>query len=376
MTRPWQILAATLIACTVSSAQTVSTIVSNSTFNDGLALDAAGNIYASLYYGTTVTKITPTGQASIFAGGLSSPNGITFGPNGDLYVPNASGSSISKITPAGTSSTLLTITDPATLMFNSDGSLLVTHYNLNKISLVDTNLGVSDFLSGGLLNGPIGLVRDGQGVLYIGNFNDGKIFRYVPGTGLQEIGDIPGWLGFMTLSGNAIYATGWQDNRIYKVPLNGSGAVVFAGTGVAGNADGPVATATFNNPNGIVATAGGDTIYISDYTSRSLRMIVGVNSTTHVGQESALPVAFRLDENYPNPFNPSTTIKFRIPVSGHVTLKVYDLLGREVQVLVNELLEAGSFETKFDALNLASGVYFYRLQSGNFVSLRKMLLTK
>jgi hypothetical protein len=90
-----------------------------------------------------------------------------------------------------------------------------------------------------------------------------------------------------------------------------------------------------------------------------------------------------LAQNYPNPFNPTTTIRFQIPDVGgqrseviRVTLKVFDLLGREVATLVNENLRAGSYETTFDAAGLASGVYFYKLHVGSFSATRKMILSK
>jgi hypothetical protein len=87
-------------------------------------------------------------------------------------------------------------------------------------------------------------------------------------------------------------------------------------------------------------------------------------------------VEFELYDNYPNPFNPSTTIKFELPKSSHVSLTVYDILGREVSVLVNEKREAGAYEVKFDGSNLASGVYFYRIQAGSFVQTKQLLLLR
>lgn len=83
-----------------------------------------------------------------------------------------------------------------------------------------------------------------------------------------------------------------------------------------------------------------------------------------------------MSQNYPNPFNPSTTIKYELPRSSEVKLSVFDMLGREVSVLVNERRDAGVHEVKFDGSNLASGVYFYRLQAGDFVQSRKLVLLK
>ena len=85
---------------------------------------------------------------------------------------------------------------------------------------------------------------------------------------------------------------------------------------------------------------------------------------------------FELYDNYPNPFNPSTTIKFELPKSSHVSLTVYDILGREVSVLVNAKREAGAYEVKFDGSNLASGVYFYRIEAGSFVQTKRLLLLR
>ncbi len=92
--------------------------------------------------------------------------------------------------------------------------------------------------------------------------------------------------------------------------------------------------------------------------------------------ETELPTKFSLAQNYPNPFNPNTTIKFTLPEKEFVTLKIYDLLGNEVIVLLNEEKTAGNHSVKFDASNLASGTYFYKLQTGSFVGTKKMILLK
>jgi hypothetical protein len=106
-----------------------------------------------------------------------------------------------------------------------------------------------------------------------------------------------------------------------------------------------------------------------------------------VQQGDASPTAFSLFQNYPNPFNPSTKIKFFIPASvgtrhpdqsGQVavSLRVYDVLGREVRTLVNENLQPGSYEVTFDASGLASGLYLYRLQAGAFAETKRMIVMR
>jgi hypothetical protein len=97
-----------------------------------------------------------------------------------------------------------------------------------------------------------------------------------------------------------------------------------------------------------------------------------------------IPSSYSLSQNYPNPFNPTTNVQFSIPQpvilsaakNLFVTLKIYDILGKEVATLVNEILQAGTYEVKFDGSTLNSGVYFYKLQTGDFVDVKKMILIK
>lgn len=89
-----------------------------------------------------------------------------------------------------------------------------------------------------------------------------------------------------------------------------------------------------------------------------------------------IPLQFSLEQNYPNPFNPSTTIEYTIPESGFVTLKIFDILGKEVATLVNEQNDAGKHKVEFHATGLNSGVYFYKIENGNFVESKKFILLK
>jgi hypothetical protein len=88
------------------------------------------------------------------------------------------------------------------------------------------------------------------------------------------------------------------------------------------------------------------------------------------------PFNYSLEQNYPNPFNPSTTIQYSIPQSGLVTLKVFNVLGKEVATLANGQNDAGNHKVEFDASALNSGVYFYKIESGSFVETKKMILLK
>ncbi len=97
---------------------------------------------------------------------------------------------------------------------------------------------------------------------------------------------------------------------------------------------------------------------------------------TSVNDENVLITDYKLNQNYPNPFNPTTTISYQIPEDNFVTLKVYDILGAEVTTLVNTNRSAGSYDVTFNATNLTSGIYFYKIKSGNFVSVKKLILLK
>ena len=102
----------------------------------------------------------------------------------------------------------------------------------------------------------------------------------------------------------------------------------------------------------------------------------GTGGTTSVNETDNLPANFSLAQNYPNPFNPTTSIEYTVPSSEQVSLKVYDVLGNEITTLVNENKSPGSYKVNFDSSNLSSGVYFYRLNFGNQILTKKMLLLK
>ena len=108
----------------------------------------------------------------------------------------------------------------------------------------------------------------------------------------------------------------------------------------------------------------------------------GITSIEKSEIDNENPSEFLLNQNYPNPFNPSTTIHYKIPLLGEdergglVTLKIYDILGREIETLVNEQEEPGTYEVTWYASDQPSGVYFYRLTAGNYSETKKMILLR
>ncbi len=102
----------------------------------------------------------------------------------------------------------------------------------------------------------------------------------------------------------------------------------------------------------------------------------GYQGPLSVKTEPGIPVEYNLSQNYPNPFNPSTTILYSIPRSGNVIMKIYNVLGQEVQTLVDQFQPAGNYKVSFDAGSLTSGIYFYSIRYDNFVQVKKMILVK
>jgi PKD repeat protein len=112
-------------------------------------------------------------------------------------------------------------------------------------------------------------------------------------------------------------------------------------------------------------------VYDASDAAFTIDMITGVEEI-----QADIPTEFDLSQNYPNPFNPVTLIKYQVPNTSHVSIKIFDLTGQEVATLVNQVKEVGTYEIKFDAHNLASGVYLYRMVAGDFTSARKFNVLK
>jgi hypothetical protein len=123
---------------------------------------------------------------------------------------------------------------------------------------------------------------------------------------------------------------------------------------------------------------GSEIKFASPARSVQMIMIEGGNNYVSVDDETSSKIthSFELSQNYPNPFNPSTLISYQLPTGSFVALKVFDVLGREVETLVNERQNAGNHSVQFNASNLPSGVYFYRIEAGTYHDAKKLLLLK
>jgi hypothetical protein len=194
---------------------------------------------------------------------------------------------------------------------------------------------------------------------------------------------------FITTGWTSVYSgaytvpgTGWQYIDLQTpFPWNGTDnllvEVCFDNTSWTANST--VNSTTMSNMNYHYHMDNGTGCTMTGTYSTTSRPNVCLTINLLVGNrtvQAMIPAVFSLEQNYPNPFNPSTGIKFNIPKLSQVKLVVYDVIGREVTTLVNELKQPGSYEAVFNGDNLASGVYFYRLEAGDFTDVKKMVLIK
>ena len=197
--------------------------------------------------------------------------------------------------------------------------------------------------------------------IYLNNVSYGDLSNYV---------SVPAWRNWIVIT------TPWPNFSVVGVwgvdlrGLGGNSAVVFASGFLipSGNQNGEAFGLFAALANGTVVEL--PKLY-GEEAQTALNKVMNEN-----GEEVAIVNEYNLEQNFPNPFNPSTTIKFSVPTSDLVTLKVYDVLGNEVATLVNEQKAPGTYEVRFDAGNLASGIYIYTIKASNFTQTRKLILMK
>jgi len=183
-------------------------------------------------------------------------------------------------------------------------------------------------------------------------------------------------------------ATSW-DTSVVVIPLANVDSIPVPGTNrIAESDSGGVYLSTNNGTSWTAVDSGLTSTYIWSLAVLGTNLFAGTAAgsvwrrplsemvTGVQEQQKNPPTHFSLQQNYPNPFNPSTTISYQLPINCFMTLKVYDVLGREIETLVSERQNAGDHSVTFNATNLPSGVYFYRLRAGDFSETKKLVLVK
>ena len=360
-----------------------------------------GNIYSS---GITSLAISPNGK-KIFAGNVS----------GGVYLSTNNGTNWTPINSGLTDNFVYALSASDTNVFagTDSGHVYVSKNNGTGWSLVNSGLpnapiitlvASSNNTNGTNLFAGIGFSYSGYGVYLSTNNGTNWIsissnLPFIPITALVVsrvgadsinlfVGSYDYGIYLSTNKGKSWMPidSGLTNNTITSLAVSHDsigGTNVFAGT------DGDGVYLSTNNGTSWTAVNSGLTFcYISALAVSGLNLLAGTDGigvwkrplsemiTSVKYTASNLPANFSLEQNYPNPFNPSTTINYYVAKAGLVTIKVYDILGREVATLVNEQKNAGSYNVLFNAATLASGVYFYRMQAGDFVEIKKLSLLK
>lgn len=298
---------------------------------------------------------------------------------------------------------------------SDDGSVIVYNDGVDGLAYRWTSSGGSVNL--GTLGGNSTTATDisSDGSVIVGYSYDSTnapyAFRWVSGSGMENIGKYYSFARAVSGDGNTVTGseTGaaglhrafrWTSSSGFEFNIAGNFtyglAVSYDGNIIVGDGDGAIriTTSGVENLNQIYSILLPTGSVLNDATGISSNgfIIVGngtnsasgldegyfisVNGLTSVRESRQNTFNFLLSQNYPNPFNPNTKITWQTPIAGHQSLKVYNILGNEIVTLVNEFKEAGNYEVNFDASKLSSGIYVYKLQVGNFIDIKKMILLK
>jgi len=276
---------------------------------------------------------------------------------------------------------------PAGIAITPDGQFAyVANRDDNTVSVIETfSYIVSDTVHVG--DAPIDLVitPDGQ-FAYVMNIDDGTVSVIRTDNNMVietvNVGNAPVDV-VITPDGQFAYVTNFSDSSVSVIEIASNTVVTTVNVG--------------NAPVGIAITPDGQFAYVANRDDNTVSVIETASNTVtddvNVGSQPTLiaitltptaiesvegeaPTVFTLEQNYPNPFNLSTNIKYGVAKSDYVKLAVYNLIGEEVSVLVNGHVDAGFYEIEFNAAYLPSGIYFSKLQAGDFIETKKMVLLR
>ena len=326
----------------------VSTVTDEFDASGGVKLGPDGLVYIGNYgaalpnaNGTQIWRYNPvTDTLGVWATGLNGASGNAFDSQGNFYQSNIAGNSISKVTPQGVVSTFVSsgIASPVGIAVDANDNLFVCNCGNNTIQRVTPQGSSTTFSSDPLLSCPNGITMDAAGNLYVSNFNNGSVLKLDQAGNTSLLAVIPGGNnGHLTYSAadSLLYVASHGSSTIYRLTLDGI-FLLLAGNGTRGNTDGPADVATFSRPNGVAASATGDTLYINSSIPTTdvglplnpsvLRMITGVllpnNTSASLPQEPLYDVRVA-----PNPSFELLTIHFTLEAPELVEYTLHALDG-------------------------------------------------
>ncbi len=356
--RFFALLTSLLVCSLLGFSQTVTTLIPpGSGIDDMLFRASNGKIYGAGFDNGHLYVIDGS-QVSLVTDTLQNANGIAEDAGGNLYVADHMQGRIWKISPVGKITHFATINRPSGIIKMPDSdTLLVTGYTNHRIYKLAPDGNITVWLQGGLLRGPVGLTYDEHNTLYIGNFDNGRILK-VDSTGTPSVlaAISGGNLGFVIYNRGFLYATMFQSHKIYRIFPESGLFTLYAGS-FPGSKNGPLSTATFNGPNGILASVTGDSLYISDYHTKSVRLITGL--TTALEQ----PLWQDLEVQFPSLIETDVwSLDIISPSATAAVFQIQDLTGRIVYSS-NFLLHQGSNHLPVRT-HLSAGVHFLTISDG------------
>ena len=387
------LLLAVLIPMTgISQTATVTTILNDPSadVDDALALDSQGNLYGSNFAGTTVYKITPSGDVSPFVTGLANPNGLAFDSDDNLFVVEYSGGAIHKYDITGNLLETFAVGGfPSGLVkaYHSDNMIFTTadfgDVGNNGVFELKTDGTINTLYQGNPLVLPVGLTYGPSGVLYIGDYLSRVIYRIPKNGGLEYVATVPApdnfvpFLAFITYSQGFLYGTVYGENKIYKIdPKHVDDVEIYSGS-TFGDMDGDISEATYAFPAGILANKSGNIMYVSEYSGiGNIRKITRGNgngnnrSKSDDYHESELVTTFTV---FPNPASNLLNIQLKGSFKGDHSIEIYDFSANKVYE--SKVTSDGSlFEETISLIGWKAGIYQVIVSNGTKKYTKKIIV--
>ncbi|MEO0584378.1 MAG: T9SS type A sorting domain-containing protein [Bacteroidota bacterium] len=344
-------------------AQEVGTYYENASLGlEALTWMPDGNIFLVDYGGGKVHRLDPDKNLVTIATGLNSPVGGGVDGNGYFYFSEYSTNSIYKINSDDTYDLVAKgngLNGPISLLLGEDSTFFyVTNYNdrkVMKLSLIDSS--VVEFTGGNGINGPDAIIRAMNGDLIVANFNNNRLFRVELDGTVHNFGMHPstGRMGYVVRAGNYYYVPSLDGHSIARLDSAGQ-ATIWAGTGVAGFQNGPVATAQFRTPNGIAVSPSGDTLLVTEAQGK-IRWITNLDGVqTSRDQGNVTPSIL----TYPQPFRDQLQLALHIPSVPTLDLEILSISGQSLDLMTISSKDAQSIN--WDLSHLPQGMYWVQVR--------------